>query len=96
MTTRKRTQHHRATHEDIGISTFEAPSPDDKLLTIAEVAGILRTLVASLRYWRHLGTGPRNFRVGRGIRYRHSDVVVWLQDQEQIDNVGAHASSSRH
>ena len=31
---------------------------DDELLTIGEVADIVRVPVATLRYWRHLGTGP--------------------------------------
>ena len=35
------------------------PHAKDELLTIAEVADIVRVPVATLRYWRHLGTGPR-------------------------------------
>lgn len=31
------------------------------LLTITEAAHLLRTPVATLRYWRHIGTGPRSF-----------------------------------
>ena len=54
---------------------------DDELLTIGEVADIVRVPVATLRYWRHLGTGPRSFRVGRGVRYWHHEVTTWLQDQ---------------
>jgi hypothetical protein len=34
-----------------------------------------------LRYWRHLGTGPHSFRVGRGVRYWHHEVTTWLQSQ---------------
>ena len=34
---------------------------------------------ATLRYWRHLGTGPRSFRIGRGVRYWHNEVTTWLQ-----------------
>jgi predicted DNA-binding transcriptional regulator AlpA len=54
---------------------------DDELLTIAEVADIVRVPVATLRYWRHLGTGPHSFRVGRGVRYWHNEVNSWLQSQ---------------
>ena len=32
---------------------------EDELLTIQEVADLVRVPVATLRYWRHLGTGPR-------------------------------------
>jgi hypothetical protein len=57
------------------------PHTGDDLLTIGEVADIVRVPVATLRYWRHLGTGPRSFRVGRGVRYWHHDVTAWLQSQ---------------
>lgn len=62
-----------------------ADSADSTLLTLAEVAAMLRTPAATLRYWRHLGTGPRSFRVGRGVRYWQHDVLAWLQDQELND-----------
>ena len=55
--------------------------PDDELLTINEAAALVRAPVATLRYWRHLGTGPRSFRVGRAVRYWRGDVVAWLHDQ---------------
>ena len=54
---------------------------DDELLTIGEVADIVRVPIATLRYWRHLGTGPRSFRIGRGVRYWHHEVTTWLQNQ---------------
>lgn len=50
----------------------------EALLTIEDVAALLRMPVASLRYWRVLGTGPRGFIVGRRLRYRHDDVVAWI------------------
>lgn len=53
------------------------------LLTITEAADILRAPVATLRYWRHLGTGPRGFRLGRSIRYWHTEVAVWLEEQSR-------------
>lgn len=40
-----------------------------EMLTITEAAKILRKPVATLRYWRHLGEGPRSFKVGRNVRY---------------------------
>ena len=51
------------------------------LLTITEAAAILRTPVATLRYWRHLGTGPRSFRLGRRVLYRADDLHTWIQQQ---------------
>jgi hypothetical protein len=64
-------------------TTAEAPKVDDDLLTIAEVAAIVRAPVATLRYWRHLGTGPHSFRVGRGVRYWRTDVTAWLEAQSK-------------
>ena len=61
----------------------ERPTGDDELLTIAEVAAIVRAPVATLRYWRHLGTGPRSFRVGRGVRSWRTDVLQWLESQSR-------------
>jgi predicted DNA-binding transcriptional regulator AlpA len=61
----------------------QRPTGDDELLTIAEVAAIVRAPIATLRYWRHLGTGPRSFRVGRGVRYWRTDVLQWLESQSR-------------
>ena len=68
------------------VSTNQRPTDDDELLTIAEVAAIVRAPVATLRYWRHLGTGPRSIRVGRGVRYWRTDVNAWLQRQCGTDS----------
>ena len=57
------------------------PHDNDELLTIGEVADIVRVPIATLRYWRHLGTGPPSFRIGRGVRYWRSEVSAWLRGQ---------------
>ncbi len=63
-------------------ATATQPShADDDLLTIAEVADLVRAPVATLRYWRHLGTGPHSFRIGRSVRYWRTEVLRWLEDQ---------------
>ncbi len=49
-----------------------------QLLTIDEAALLLRAPVATLRYWRHLGTGPHSFRVGRRVVYRRDDLQAWI------------------
>jgi excisionase family DNA binding protein len=60
----------------------DQPSNDvPDLLTIAEAADLLRAPVATLRYWRHLGTGPTSFRLGRRVLYRRDDITTWLADQ---------------
>lgn len=63
---------------------------DDELMTIGEAAEMVRAPVATLRYWRHLGVGPRSFRVGRSVRYWHRDVIDWLRSQS--DDSGPHAA----
>jgi len=60
-----------------------------ELLTTDEVAVITRAPVATVRYWRHLGTGPRSFRVGRRVVYRRSEVEQWLSEREIADNAVA-------
>ncbi len=54
---------------------------DTEMLTLTEAAQLLRKPVATLRYWRHLGEGPRSFKVGRHVRYWRRDVLTWLHTQ---------------
>ncbi|WP_448623991.1 helix-turn-helix transcriptional regulator [Geodermatophilus sp. URMC 64] len=59
-----------------------------ELLTIAEAAELVRAPVATLRYWRHLGTGPRSFRLGRRVLYRREDVHAWINDRHSENRAG--------
>ena len=59
----------------------DTPHANDELLTMKEVADVVRVPVATLRYWRHLGSGPRSFRVGRSVRYWRTEVLRWLEQQ---------------
>lgn len=61
---------------------------DDELMSIAEVAALVRVPVATVRYWRHLGTGPLGFRVGRSVRYWRSEVIHWLDEQSRHPQTG--------
>ncbi|MEO3938923.1 helix-turn-helix domain-containing protein [Dermatophilaceae bacterium Soc4.6] len=65
---------------------------DDELLTLTEVAAVVRAPIATLRYWRHLGTGPRSFRLGRRVVYRASDLQTWIASQD--DATGPRAATS--
>ena len=56
---------------------------DHDLLTITEAADITRAPLATLRYWRHLGIGPRSFRLGRRVVYRRSDLQDWITAQQR-------------
>ena len=54
----------------------------DDLLTTDDVAAITRAPVSTVRYWRHIGCGPRGFALGRRVVYRRRDVLSWLADRE--------------
>jgi excisionase family DNA binding protein len=56
----------------------QASSNVPDLLTISEAADLLRAPIATLRYWRHLGTGPTSFRLGRRVLYRRDDLHAWI------------------
>jgi excisionase family DNA binding protein len=64
----------------------EPTSAPPRLLTLDETATYLRTPVATLRYWRHLGCGPRGFRVGRRVMFRREDVEGWLSEQFEAES----------
>ena len=51
------------------------------LLTLPEAAAYLRTPIATLRYWRHVGSGPQGFRLGRRVMFRRVDLDQWLTEQ---------------
>ena len=50
-------------------------------MTVPEAAAYLRTPIATLRYWRHVGSGPHGFRVGRWVVFRRVDLDQWLTQQ---------------
>jgi DNA-binding transcriptional MerR regulator len=39
----------------------------------------------TLRYWRHIGVGPKSFRMGRRVTYRRSELEKWLRELEEAD-----------
>lgn len=47
-------------------------------LTTPEVAELLRTPAETCRYWRHIGKGPKSFKVGRRVLYARADVEAFL------------------
>lgn len=49
-----------------------------KLLTLDEVAEMLRKSPAQMRWMRHNGSGPRSARLGGRIVYREADVIDWV------------------
>lgn len=62
-------------------ATHALPHADDELMSVTEVATLVRVPVTAVRYWRHLATGPHGFCVGRSVRYWRSDAIHWLDEQ---------------
>ena len=56
---------------------------EHELLTITEAADLLRVPVATLRWWRHKGIGPRSLKNGRHVLYRYSDLVTFIEERLQ-------------
>lgn len=69
--------------------TIPEPGRFEALLTIDDVATLLNMPVASLRYWRVLGAGPRGFIIGRRLRYRLDDVLAWIDACRDGNDHGA-------
>jgi len=64
--------------------TDQASSQQPELLTLTEAAQLLRAPIATLRWWRHNGTGPRSFRLGRHVLYRRDDLHTWIDTQHDL------------
>lgn len=58
-------------------------------LTTEEVGAMVRTPAETVRYWRHIGKGPRSFKVGRRVLYRREDVESWIEEQYASQGPGA-------
>jgi hypothetical protein len=54
---------------------------DDELLTLDEVAEILRTPENTLRWWRQTGVGPTYFKIGRRLHITVGDLRSFIRDQ---------------
>ncbi|MBT4189054.1 MAG: helix-turn-helix domain-containing protein [Gemmatimonadales bacterium] len=53
----------------------------EPLLTSGEVAEILQIPRATLYHWRYDRTGPPVVKVGRHLRYRKSDLEMWIEER---------------
>jgi excisionase family DNA binding protein len=49
-------------------------------MTTVEVADALRAPVETVRYWRHVGKGPKSFKLGRRVLYDVADVEAWIAE----------------
>ncbi len=62
----------------------------ERLLTTVEVAERFRTTPETVRYWRHIGYGPKSAKVGRRLLYPESAVDAFWQSR--IRGAGAPAA----
>jgi predicted DNA-binding transcriptional regulator AlpA len=51
------------------------------LLFGEEVAEITRIPLATLRFYRHAGKGPKSFRLGNRVVYKRADVESWIESR---------------
>lgn len=58
-------------------------------MTTAEVAELLRTSPESVRFWRHVGKGPRSFKAGRRVLYAREDVQAWIDGERNQQQRGS-------
>jgi excisionase family DNA binding protein len=56
----------------------------EKLMSVEEVAEFLGVPVNTLYQWRHKGTGPDAFRVGRHLRYDPLAARGWLDAHMEV------------
>jgi len=63
------------------------------LLTLEEVSSRTRVPVATLRYWRSIGSGPTTFRLGRRVMAYQVDVDTWIKTEAAKDRSGKAAQN---
>lgn len=56
-----------------------------KLLTLDEVAALLRRSPAQVRWMRHNGTGPRSAKVAGRVMFIEEDLNDWIEAQFSAD-----------
>lgn len=52
-----------------------------RLLRVEQVSQMTGVPENTLRYWRHVGSGPKSAKLGRRIVYREADVTDWINAQ---------------
>jgi excisionase family DNA binding protein len=60
---------------------------EPRFMTTDEVADLLRTSVETVRYWRHIGKGPKSFKLGRRVLYAVEDIEAFIT-QARVEGEG--------
>ncbi len=61
----------------------DVAAPQVNYLTTPELSVQIRTPVETLRYWRHVGKGPRSVKWGRKVFYPVEDVERWEREARE-------------
>lgn len=64
--------------------------PTNQVMREQEAAVYLRVSISNLRRRRYQGTGPTYLQIGRGIRYRRSDLDAYLEACAVASTLGHH------
>jgi hypothetical protein len=59
-----------------------------ELLTIEEAAALAKKPVATMRWLRATGRGPRSGKLGRRVVYKRDDVIAWVESAFDADVSG--------
>jgi len=65
------------------------PESESDLMTLDEVAALLKVSRKTVLNWRARGIGPPGFRVVKAVRFRRSEVARYLAAQEAGEPRGA-------
>lgn len=57
---------------------------EESFLSNEDLADRYHVPVATVRKWRHEGTGPPALKLGRHVRYRPEDVTEW--ERTRVDD----------
>ena len=60
---------------------MKTESLTESLMSLEDVAHYFGVPVRTVYAWRATRKGPRGFRVGKYVRYKASDVELWLERQ---------------
>ncbi|OIJ35464.1 hypothetical protein BK826_08055 [Rothia kristinae] len=52
-------------------------------MTVDEAAAILRRTPGTLRWWRHVGEGPKSFTLGRRVYYDAEELQAWIETESE-------------
>lgn len=51
----------------------------DEYMTVKEFSQLARIPESTCLWWRHVGRGPRSFKVGRRVLYKRADVMAFIE-----------------